>query len=126
MDFGANRMISRKVAFSQVFPGSLFFTAWKRLPLKRKDVHLWVSERKSNHRNDSLWDSESLKAHLLQGWLVTGQDRDGGFINMALNSQESKGVPQGALRLWAMENQGCGANLRTIPGTAQLRSLAPV
>lgn len=92
---------------------SLSWTATLRhleeAPTERKEVHLWVSERKSNHRNDSLWDSESLKAHLLQGWLVTGQDRDGGFINMAVNSQDSKGVPQGTVRLCgAWKTRGMG------------------
>lgn len=43
---------------------------------------------------------------------------------MALNSQESKGAPQGALRLCrAWKTRGWG-NLRPAPETTQLRSLA--
>lgn len=94
MNFGINCMISRKVTLPRVFPGQLLLATWKKFLLKRKDTILWVSERKSNYRNDSLWDSESLKAFLLHGWLATGQVREWDSINMALNSEEGRGVPQ--------------------------------
>ena len=89
MNVGISSMISRTVILSNIFPGQLLLATWKRLLLKRKDTTLWVSERKRNHRNDSKWFSESLKTYLPHGWL-TGQVREWDFINMALNSQESK------------------------------------
>lgn len=51
----------------KLYDFQILLATWKRLLLKRKDTILWVSERKSNHRNGNLWDSESLKAYLLLG-----------------------------------------------------------
>lgn len=109
MNFGIRCMISRTVILSNIFPGQLLLATWKRLLLKRKDTILWVSERQSNHRNDSLWFSESLKAYLPHGWLATGQVKRMGFYKYSTElSREQRSSSRNPKTLWPTENQRLG------------------
>lgn len=114
MNFGINYMISRKVTLIsrkvtlyKVFPGQILLATWKRLLLKRKDTILWVSERKSNHRNGNLWDSESLKAYLLLGQLATSQ-RIGFYKYGTELTREQRSSSRSPKTLQGMENQRLG------------------